>query len=162
MSQLKSNFVIYIDPEERSLCSFSLLQCEWRQKFTKDAQWCCSHPGEGLVVRPGRTSSDALWESQAYHFRPALTALDFQNTSGIGIAFLVLLFFIIIIYLFIICEYIVAVFRHSRRGQDQWLWATMWLLRTELRTFVRAVSALNHWAIAPALLSFFLFFFFFF
>jgi hypothetical protein len=32
----------------------------------------------------------------------------------------------------------------------RWLWATMWLLGFELRTFRRAVSALNHWAISPA------------
>jgi hypothetical protein len=30
------------------------------------------------------------------------------------------------------------------------LWATMWLLGFELRTFRRAVSVLNHWAISPA------------
>jgi hypothetical protein len=30
------------------------------------------------------------------------------------------------------------------------LWATMWLLGIELRTFRRAVGALNHWAISPA------------
>jgi hypothetical protein len=28
--------------------------------------------------------------------------------------------------------------------------ATMWLLGIKLRTFGRAVSALNHWAISPA------------
>jgi hypothetical protein len=32
----------------------------------------------------------------------------------------------------------------------RWLWATMWLLRTELRTSERAGSALNCWAIFPA------------
>jgi hypothetical protein len=31
-----------------------------------------------------------------------------------------------------------------------WLWATMWLLGFELRTFGRAASALNHRAISPA------------
>jgi hypothetical protein len=30
------------------------------------------------------------------------------------------------------------------------LWVTMWLLGFELRTFRRAVSALNLWAISPA------------
>ena len=30
-----------------------------------------------------------------------------------------------------------------------WLWATMWLLGFELRTFGRAVGALNRWAISP-------------
>ena len=32
----------------------------------------------------------------------------------------------------------------------RWLWATMWLLRIELRTSGRAASALNCWAISPA------------
>jgi hypothetical protein len=35
----------------------------------------------------------------------------------------------------------------------RWLWATMWLLGIELRTFVRAASALNYWAISAALIS---------
>ena len=35
----------------------------------------------------------------------------------------------------------------------RWLWATMWLLGVELRTSGRAVSALNHWAISPALVQ---------
>ena len=55
----------------------------------------------------------------------------------------------------IICKYTVAVFRHTPekgiRAHYGWLWATMWLLRFELRTFGRAVSALNRWAIPPAL-----------
>jgi hypothetical protein len=58
----------------------------------------------------------------------------------------------------IMCKYTVAVFRHTRRGHRfhyRWLWATMWLLGFELRTFRRAVSALNHWDISPAL-NFFL------
>jgi hypothetical protein len=32
----------------------------------------------------------------------------------------------------------------------KWLWATMWLLGFELRTFGRAVGALGCWAISPA------------
>ena len=32
----------------------------------------------------------------------------------------------------------------------RWLWAFMWLLGIELRTFRRALSALTHWAISPA------------
>ena len=35
-------------------------------------------------------------------------------------------------------------------SQYRWLWATMWLLGFELRTYRRAVSALTHWAISPA------------
>jgi hypothetical protein len=56
--------------------------------------------------------------------------------------------------LFIIThKYTVAVFTHTRGGVRShygWLWTTMWLLGFELRTFRRAVSALNHWAISPA------------
>jgi hypothetical protein len=33
----------------------------------------------------------------------------------------------------------------------RWLWATMWLLGIELRIFERAATALNYWAIFPAL-----------
>ena len=33
----------------------------------------------------------------------------------------------------------------------RWLWATMWLLGIELRTYGRVVSALNCWAISPVL-----------
>ena len=54
-------------------------------------------------------------------------------------------------------EYTAAVFRHTLekciRSHYRWLWATMWLLGIELRTSGRAVSALNRWAISPALLS---------
>ena len=45
---------------------------------------------------------------------------------------------------------------HSRRGhQIPVLWATMWLLGIELRISGRADSALNSWAISPALLFLF-------
>ena len=59
-----------------------------------------------------------------------------------------LLFFLRFIYY--ISKYTVAVFRHMRRGHQissRMLWANMWLLGFELRTFWRAVSALNSWAI---------------
>ena len=62
--------------------------------------------------------------------------------------------FCIKIYLCIMCKYTVAVFRHTRRGHQiphyRWLWYPMWLLRFELGSFGRAVSALNCWAISPA------------
>ena len=35
----------------------------------------------------------------------------------------------------------------------KWLWATMWLLGIELRTFGRGVNVLNCWAISPVLLT---------
>ena len=59
---------------------------------------------------------------------------------------------LLFIYLFIIFKYTVAVFRCTEgiRSHHGWLWATMWLLGFELRTFRRAVGALNHWAISPA------------
>ena len=37
------------------------------------------------------------------------------------------------------------------RSHYRWLWTTTWLLGFELRTFRRAVSALNRWVISPAL-----------
>ena len=40
------------------------------------------------------------------------------------------------------------------RSHYRWLWDTMWLLGFELRTSGRAASALNHWAISPALFVF--------
>jgi hypothetical protein len=51
------------------------------------------------------------------------------------------------IYLCIICKYTVAVFRHSRRGQQISLRMVVShhvVAGIELRTFGRAVSALNH------------------
>ena len=41
------------------------------------------------------------------------------------------------------------------RSHCRGVWATMWLLGIELRTSGRAVSALNHWVIFPALLFIF-------
>jgi hypothetical protein len=55
-------------------------------------------------------------------------------------------FLLLKIYLFIICKYTVAVFRHSRRGSQislRMVVSHVWLLGFELRTFRRAVSALN-------------------
>jgi hypothetical protein len=36
------------------------------------------------------------------------------------------------------------------RPHCTWLWATMWLLRIELRTSGRAISSFNCWGISPA------------
>ena len=49
------------------------------------------------------------------------------------------------------CLHIWLYTRRGHRFHDRWLWATMWMLGLELRTSGRAVSALNHWAISPAL-----------
>jgi hypothetical protein len=46
------------------------------------------------------------------------------------------------------------------RSNYGWLWATMWFLGFELRTFGRAVRALTHWAISPAQKILFFFFLF--
>ena len=59
------------------------------------------------------------------------------------------------IYLFIMCtifSFCMYVWRpeEGTRPHYRWLWATMWLLGIELRTFGRAGSALNLWAISPA------------
>ena len=46
----------------------------------------------------------------------------------------------------------------SIRSHYRWLWATMWLLETELRTSGRTVNVLNCWAISPCPdIGFFLF-----
>jgi hypothetical protein len=42
------------------------------------------------------------------------------------------------------------------RSPYGWLWATMWLLGFELRTFGRAISALTRWTFSPAQVVFFL------
>ena len=39
------------------------------------------------------------------------------------------------------------------RSHYRWLWPTMWLLGFELRTFGRAIGALNCWAISGSLLK---------
>ena len=51
-------------------------------------------------------------------------------------------------------KYTVAVPEESVRPHYGWLWATMWVLGFELRTFGRAVSAFICWAISPALPDF--------
>lgn len=38
----------------------------------------------------------------------------------------------------------------------EWLWAAMWGLATKSRSFARAISALNHWVIAPVRIIIFL------
>ena len=46
-------------------------------------------------------------------------------------------------------QYSACMPEEGTRSHYRWLWATMWLLGIELRTFGRAGSALNHWAISP-------------
>jgi hypothetical protein len=59
-------------------------------------------------------------------------------------------------YLFIYLTYTGTLLLSSDTAEEgigshyRWLWATMWLLRIELRASERAVSGLNHWAISPA------------
>jgi hypothetical protein len=68
-----------------------------------------------------------------------------------------LLYAIFLKDLFHVCERTVTVFRHQKRTSDphyRWRWANMWLLGIGVRTSGRAVtplSALNRWAISPAL-----------
>ena len=48
------------------------------------------------------------------------------------------------------CLHVCLQARREHRSHYWWLWATMWLLGIELRTFRKAGSALNQWAISPA------------
>ena len=62
--------------------------------------------------------------------------------------------FIVFIYLFMYVSILSLSTDTPEMGigsHYRWLWATMWLLGFELRTSGRSVSALNHWAISPAL-----------
>jgi hypothetical protein len=59
------------------------------------------------------------------------------------------------LFIYLLYEYTAAIFKHTLEecigSHYRWSWATMWLLGFELRTSRRAVSALTHWAILPAL-----------
>jgi hypothetical protein len=60
------------------------------------------------------------------------------------------------IYLFYVYKYSICMYNfilEGIRSHYRWLWATMWLLGSELRTSGRAASALNRWAISPASLQ---------
>jgi hypothetical protein len=68
------------------------------------------------------------------------------------ITFLLSFFFFKDLFI-LIWKHTVVVSRNTRKRlifHYRWLWATMWFLGFELRTFGRAVSALTHWAISPA------------
>ena len=74
-----------------------------------------------------------------------LTICDTQSMLSFGI--LVLLIFFIWVH----CSCLQThTSRVCIRSHYRWLWSTMWLLGIELRTYVRAVSALNLWVISPA------------
>jgi hypothetical protein len=83
--------------------------------------------------------------------------ISFKVCNKIG----VLVFFFKDLFIFYLYEYTAAVFRHTLeeciRSHCKWLWATVLLLRIELRNSRGAVSALNRWAISPALVLFFLY-----
>ena len=82
-------------------------------------------------------------------------------------AFLLFIYFYRWIY-FVLCLWVFAcmcifilhkclVFTEARRGvsdplelEFQTMWATMWVMDTELRSCLRAASALNHWAMSTA------------
>ena len=55
------------------------------------------------------------------------------------------------------CLFILCIWVHC--SCTRWLWAVMWLLGFELRTFRRSISALNRWSISPALACIFYFIF---
>ena len=58
------------------------------------------------------------------------------------------LYFIYFMYECSVCMY-TCMPEEGIRSHYRWLWSTMWLLGIELRTYVRAVSALNLWVISP-------------
>ena len=69
--------------------------------------------------------------------------------------FLYFLFLFCFFYIYLLCiQYSVYMYacrpEEGTRSHYRWLWATMWLLGIELRTFGRAGNALNLWAISPA------------
>jgi hypothetical protein len=61
--------------------------------------------------------------------------------------------------LWVLCCIYICLPEESIRSHYRWLWATMWLLGIELRTSGRAASALNPWAISPALINLLLIYF---
>lgn len=61
------------------------------------------------------------------------------------------------IYVHVLCVYLVPTEVRRRigsSGSQGWLWAIMWVLRTELRSSARTASTLIHRAISPTFLSF--------
>jgi hypothetical protein len=60
-------------------------------------------------------------------------------------------FYRCIYLLYIQCSAYMYTPEESTRSHFRCLWATMWLLEIELRASGKAVSALNLWAISPAL-----------
>ena len=100
-------------------------------------------------------SSSQIRKTQAQRF------LIFQSRNPL-LLLLLLLLIIIISCALVFCLHIFLCEGVSYRQ----LWAAMWMLRVEPRSSGRAATALNHWAISPALQSrnfhFFFFFFFFF
>jgi len=74
--------------------------------------------------------------------------------SGISYSFFFFFKEDLFLYMLVHCCCLQA---HQKRASDpiyRWLWATTGLFGTELRTSERAVSALNCWAISPAIQSY--------
>jgi hypothetical protein len=152
-----------------SLPDFSWCCCPWVKATTSSqssALWslCLLRPASQLSARntcdyngcpPGwqrvigsllnimvLVKSPFLYEATFTNTKPALVTTPLYPVTEMNHSF----FFKDLFYAH---EYIVAVFRHIR-SHSRWLWATKWLLRIEVRTSGRAVSALNHWATSPA------------
>ena len=128
------------------------MKLQWEQRLAGEmAQWLkvCTAPEKTQVQLPASTrGSLQLSEVQA----PGVSdASDLQGNMSNWFFFP---FSLQPKDLFIMHKYTVDVFGHTRRGvrsHYRWLWATMWLLGIEFRISRIAVSALNQWAISPAL-----------
>jgi hypothetical protein len=75
-------------------------------------------------AKPGKSSSLDMTPYSTPQMSPATTPANKKNRLPIGKENLPYwgLFIYLFIYLFIICKYTVAVFRHSRRGRQISLW----------------------------------------
>ena len=73
-------------------------------------------------------------------------------------------FYFLMTYLFHVYECPICMYTYTPEegigSHYRWLWATMWLLRIELRSSGRTVRALNRWALSPAPIIRFCFWFF--
>ena len=100
--------------------------------------------GENNSQGPEFGSPDE-WQLDSVGWKHLFLSFSFLSSS-----FLFFFLFLILIYLFYVYENAVAdTPEEGIRFHYRWLWATMWLLGFEFRTFRRAVSALNRWAISP-------------
>jgi hypothetical protein len=97
------------------------------------------------------TRMESLWIFKVYIFCAGTYAL--MSSELYKSLLFVFLRFIFYYYIQVHCSYLQTHQKRASGSHYGWLWATMWLLGFELRTFRKAVSALTHWAISPAQVS---------